>query len=159
MVCCWQVLEEISGLWTLLLFTLSSVTTVTVEGAEEIRYCDKKNAIIVGGSKVTYSKALKLAESEYMVLFPLRTVVLPCPYLMIVGTEVKAFWFYALILVDPPVVAVVQQLARALASGSVKRVSVNDVVLTELAVSYSHSLAWVLKLRLNLCGNGNCQLE
>ena len=77
------------------------------------------------------------------------------PYLVVIGIEVKALWLHALILVDPPEVAVVRQLAQALTSGSVKGESVNDVVITEHAVSYSHFLAWVL----NLGGNGNCQLE
>ena len=61
--------------------------------------------------------------------------------------KVKAVWtIHAVILVDPPEVAVVRQLAQLLANFSREVTLVNDVVLTNLAVSHSHSLAGVLNL-------------
>ena len=70
--------------------------------------------------------------------------------------EVEALWtIHAVTLVEPPEVAVVRQLAELLANFSREVTPVNNVVLTDHAVSYSHSLAWVL----NLAGNGNCKLK
>ena len=65
--------------------------------------------------------------------------------------KVKALWtIYAVILVDSPEVAVVRQFAQLLANFTGEVTPVNDVVLTDHAVSHSHSLAGVL----NLGGNG-----
>ena len=61
--------------------------------------------------------------------------------------KVKAFWtIHADILVDSPEVAVVRQFAQLLANFSGEVIPVNDVVLTNHAVSHSHSLAGVLNL-------------
>ena len=72
---------------------------------------------------------------------------------MVISLEVKALWtLHAVILVEPPEVAVVQHLAQLLALGSVDREFLNDYVLTNLAVSHSHSLARIFNLGHNCQG-------
>ena len=57
----------------------------------------------------------------------------------------KALWkLHAIILIDPPELAVIGPLTLMLADGSIKVVSVDNVVLADFAVSYSHLSAWVL---------------
>ena len=63
---------------------------------------------------------------------------------MVVCPEMKALWqLHAFILIDSPKLAVVRSLALALADGGVEVVPVDDVVLADLATSYSHFFAWV----------------
>ena len=65
-------------------------------------------------------------------------------YLVVVCPEMKALWqLHAVILIDSPKLAVVRSLALALADGGVEVVPVDDVVLSDLATSYSHFFAWV----------------
>ena len=69
------------------------------------------------------------------------------PYLVIIGTEVKALCvLHAVILVGPPELADARQLAQLLANFSGEVTPVNDVVLTDRAVRQSHFLAGVINL-------------
>ena len=64
---------------------------------------------------------------------------------MKVCPQMKALWkLHAIILIDPPELAVIGPLTLTLAGGSVKVVSVDDVVLADFAVSHGHLPAWVL---------------
>ena len=86
---------------------------------------------------------------------------------MIVCPQMKALWkLHAIILIDPPELAVIGPLALTLADGSVKVVSVDDVVLAHFAVSHGHLPAWVLtqggdyqgeEENSQHCRSGSCQ--